>query len=161
MQGGLRNVILVLPIFLLVACSPAGSPGNATDTGRSRLHANNNSAAFGDYVVHVNALSSATLTPQIASAHDIIRSENLGLINLVVLRKTGEPVSADVKLVAANLTGQLKNVAVEKITEGDSIYYIGVVPVENREMINFDFDVRPAGTDRTLLLRFSHEFFAR
>lgn len=148
------------------ACSPPDVPTSQADDGRKRLSANQSYAEFGSYVIHVNAMTSDDLTPEIAQSYGITRSEDLGLINLVVLQKSGEPgmdkpVPAQVKLQTANLTGQLKNVPLKEIQDGISIYYIGTVSVENRETINFDFDIRPAGSDRTLRARYSHEFYTR
>ncbi len=148
------------------ACSPGEGPATSGDDGRKRLNASVSYADFGDYVVHVSAMTSDALTPEVAQAYGITRSEDLGLVNLVVLRKTGEPgvdmpVAAAVELAAANLTGQAKSIRLQEIADGPSIYQIGTVRVENREMINFDFDIRPHGSDRNLAVRFSHEFYTR
>jgi len=58
-----------------------------------------------------------------------------------------------------NLAGQLKNVAMRTITEGDSIYYIGETPVTNREILIFDITITPEGVDRPTDVRFKREFF--
>jgi len=155
----------VLVAMVLSGCDAVETPSAGND-GRKRLNASTNYAEFGDYVVHVNAMNSDGLTPEIASSYGITRSEDVGLINLVVLKKSAEPgmdkpVQTDVSLSAANLTGQVKNVQLREIQDGISIYRIGVVNVENRETVNFDFDIRPKGSDRKLLVRFSHEFFTR
>lgn len=166
----LTKVLTVLLLgtgaLLLGACSPPDVPTSQADDGRKRLSANQSYAQFGGYVIHVNAMTSDGLTPEIAQSYGITRSEDLGLINLVVLEKSDgpgmdTPVTADVKLSTANLTGQLKSVELQEIQDGVSIYYIGTVNVENRELINFDFDIRPDGSDRTLLARYSHEFYTR
>jgi hypothetical protein len=139
---------------------------SASNDGRKRLNASTNYAEFGDYVVHVNAMNSDGLTPEIASGYGITRSEDVGLINLVVLKKSAapgmdKPVQTEVSLSAANLTGQVKSVEMREIQDGVSIYRIGIVTVENRETVNFDFDIRPKGSDRMLRVRFSHEFYTR
>lgn len=170
MQAQTRNLlklmVLICTAALAQACSPPDVPTSQADDGRKRLNANKSYAEFGSYVIHVNAMTSDGLTPEIAQSYGITRSEDLGLINLVVLEKTDgpgmdQPVPAQVKLATANLTGQLKNVRLQEIRDGVSIYYIGTMPVENRETINFDFDIRPEGSDRTLLARYSHEFYTR
>jgi len=152
--------------LLLAACSPGSGGSGNTEDGRKRLNANTSYADFGDYVVHVNAMTTDSLTPEIAQNYAITRSEDLGLINLVVLKKSEDlgvdkPVSTEVKLSVANLTGQLKSMQLKEVIDGDSIYQIGTLPVDNRETINFDFDIRPAESDRTLMVRFSHEFYTR
>lgn len=157
---------LFIAVGLLVGCDMADTSTVTANDGRKRLNVNLSYAEFGGYVVHVNAMNSARLTPEIASTYGITRSENTGLINLVVLEKSADPgsdlpVSADVQLVAANLTGQTKNIELQEIKDDVSIYYIGSVAVENRETINFDFDISPAGSDRVLKVRFNHEFYTR
>jgi len=159
------SVAAVLAL-VLQACSPPDVPTSQADDGRKRLSANQSYAEFGDFVIHVSAMTSDGLTPEIAQSYGIVRSEELGLINLVVLQKSSEPgvdkpVQADVQVKTANLTGQLKDMDLREIQDDVSIYYVGTVSVENRETINFDFDIRPAGSDRTLLARFSHEFYTR
>lgn len=154
-----------LVAVILSGCDSVETPSSGND-GRKRLNATTSYAEFGEYVVHVNAMNSDGLTPEIASSYGITRSEDVGLINLVVLKKSDEPgmdqpVKADVSLSAANLTGQSKSVDLREIQDGMSIYQIGVVTVENRETVNFDFDIRPMGSDRMLLVRFSHEFYTR
>jgi hypothetical protein len=155
-----------LLLIALTACEP-GSPGQtAENDGRMRLSVNNSYGDFGSVVIHINAMTTADLSPEVAQGYGIVRSEDQGLVNLVILRKSDDaggdqPTTGEVTVSAANLTGQLKNVEIQEILDGDSIYYISEVSVDNRETINFDFDVRPDGSDRTLLIRFSHQFYTR
>jgi hypothetical protein len=156
----------LLVTLALYGCDGIEAPSGSAEDGRKRLNANSNYAEFGDYVVHVNAITSDSLSPEIAKSYGITRSEDSGLINLVVLQKSTDagmdkPVSSQVTLSAANLTGQVKSVALQEIQDGVSIYHIGVVSVENRETVNFDFDIRPEGANRILQVRFSHEFYTQ
>ena len=160
--GGLTAVVAMLA---LAACDSPSELGSADAEGRMRLSADNSYGEFGDYVIHINGLPTATLTPEIAQNYGITRSESSGLVNLVVLKNSGEPglqqpVRAQVTLKAANLTGQVKPVEMREITEGPSIYYIGVVSVDNRETVNFDFDIVPEGSNRNLPVRFTHKFYS-
>ena len=167
MSNSMKSMALILPLLLLSACSPPdAASGTSTGDGRTRLNASNSYAEIGNYVVRANAMNTIDLTPDVASAYDITRSEDRALVNLVVLRKADEigvdtPIKANVTLSAANLTGQVKGVDIVEVVDGDSIYYLGEIAVENRETVNFDFDIRPADSDRTLLVRFSHEFYTR
>jgi hypothetical protein len=89
-------------------------------------------------------------------------------VNLVVLRKgdggAEEPIGGTVTVSAANLNGQLKNIELQEVSEladGAGIYYIGVVSVDNREIINFDFDVQPEGSNQLYVIRYTHEFYTK
>ena len=167
MKWNKLGLIALLGLGIAIsACEPANNAAVKSGDGRERLSANKSYGEFGEFVVYVNAMTTAGLTPEIAQSYGITRSENTGLINLVVLQKSndlgqGEPVKAVVELSAVNLTGQLKSVELREVEDSQSIYYIGEVSVDDRETINFDFDVRPEGSNRTLLVRFSHKFYTR
>jgi hypothetical protein len=160
------GITLIATVFVLAACGSADETGGiANGEARTRLSVNKSSAQFGDYEILVVAMSTADLTPEVAQGYDIVRSENQGLVNLVVLQKGADnadtPISGKVKVSASNLTGQLKSMKLREIVDGPSIYYIGVVTVDNRETINFDFDVQPEGSNQVLLIRFTHEFYTK
>lgn len=153
--------------LLVGACSPGEGPtaGSSTD-GWTRLDARKNYAEFGDYVVHVNGMSTVQLTPDIAANYDITRGEDRGLINVVVLRKTegvgtDTPVPAAIELNAANLTAQVKSVNLTEVRDGTSIYYLGQVSVDHEETVNFDLSIRPEGSSRNLRVRYTHQFYTR
>jgi len=157
---------LIVTVFVLAACGSADKTGGITNSeARTRLSANKSTAQFGDYEILAIAMSTADLTPEVAQGYDIVRSENQGLVNLVVLRKAADnadmPISAKVQVSASNLTGQLKSMELREIIDGPSVYYIGVITVDNRETINFDFDVQPEGSNQVLLIRFTHEFYTK
>src|SRR5262249_36980395 len=84
---------------------------------------------FGNYEVHFNAVRTDTLTPEVARSYGIQRSANRVMLNVTVLHKEAEhaprkPVDADVKVDVYNLNGQLKNLELRRVSEGDAIYYI-------------------------------------
>jgi len=166
MQSSVRVGVLVLSaIVLLAGCDAPRDDGTAVSS-RVRLDSSQADAQFGEYVVRVSGLLTSDLTPEIAQTYGIVRSESRGFVNLVLLRKdaaTGAetPVKANVTLSASNLTGQLKNTAIKEIEAADSIYYIVEVEVTDREIINFDFDVRPVDSNRVLQVRFTQEFYGR
>ena len=61
---------------------------------------------------------------------------------------------------ASNLTGQLKNLTLREIREGDAIYYIGTVPVAHGETLIFNVDVTPINETSRFSIRFSRQFYA-
>jgi hypothetical protein len=60
---------------------------------------------------------------------------------------------------AFNLTGQLKSLDIRMIEEGENIYYVGEVSVDNQETLIFNIDVQPKGTDSPYLLTYSRKFY--
>jgi Domain of unknown function (DUF4426) len=118
---------------------------------------------FGNYEVHFNAVRTDSLTPEVARSYGIQRSANRAMLNVTVLHKEAEhaprkPVDADVKVDAYNLNGQLKNLELRRVSEGDAIYYIGEVSISGAEILVFDISVTPAGEAAPFTLKFKREF---
>lgn len=152
-----RRILIALSLLgLLSACGgpgesaviPVAQPAGASD------------ANIGDHVVHFSAQSTDQLPPEVARAYSIVRSKNRAMLNVSVLKASdGTAVVADVSVKTVNLTGQLKNVTMRQIDEGEAIYYIGEVAIANRETLVFDISVMPDGSDRASDVRFKREFF--
>jgi hypothetical protein len=119
---------------------------------------------FGEYRVHYNALNSSLITPEVARAYGIRRSDSRALINISVLRKAGDQSPTAVKaLVMAsgrNLTGQTRNVEMREINDGDgAVYYIGELSVRNMETFDFTVLVTPEGESKPSTLKFRQQFY--
>jgi len=151
------RTFIALSIFtLLAAC---GGPGEDATVPEAQP-AGASDADIGEHIVHFSAQSTDQLPTDVARAYNIVRSKNRAMLNISVLRESdGVPVVADVKVKTVNLTGQLKNITMRQINEGDAIYYIGEVGIENRETLVFDISVTPEGKTQAADVRFKREFF--
>ena len=119
---------------------------------------------FGEYSVHYNALNSSLLSPEIAKAYGIRRSDSRALINISVLKASDDQpdLAVKAKVVAAgrNLTGQTRNVEMREINEAEgAIYYIGELSVRNMETFDFTVLVTPQGQDKAFELKFRQQFY--
>ncbi len=151
------RIVIALSLFAL--SSACGGPGESAVVPEAQPAGASN-ADIGDHVVHFSAMSTDQLTPEVARAFNIVRSKNRAMLTVSVLGKSDQKaVAATVGVEVVNLTGQLKNISMRKIDEGDAIYYIGEVAVANRETLVFDISVMPDGADRVSELRFKREFF--
>lgn len=151
------RIVIALSLFAL--SSACGGPGESAVVPEAQPAGASN-ADIGDHVVHFSAMSTDQLTPEVARAFNIVRSKNRAMLTVSVLGKSDQKaVAATVGVGVVNLTGQLKNISMRKIDEGDAIYYIGEVAVANRETLVFDISVMPDGADRVSELRFKREFF--
>ncbi|NGX16085.1 DUF4426 domain-containing protein [Wenzhouxiangella sp. XN24] len=121
------------------------------------------SETFGDYIVHFNAQSTTMLPAQVARAFGIQRGENRAMLNIAVLRRDAGSeemaVEADVNVAASNLLGQVKNVRLRELREGEAIYYIGEITVANEEIVKFDISVQPEGLERPYEFSFKQQFY--
>lgn len=124
-----------------------------------------NSQKFGVYTVHYSAFTADILTADIAKAYGIKRSKSTALINITLMKDTGQalPVAqkADVVISAQNLIGQKKNIKTQQILEKDAVYYLGETSVDHKERLSFDVKIYPEGTDKMLNVTFQHQFFTQ
>jgi len=115
---------------------------------------------FDDYSIHYNALSSSLITPEVAKAYGIRRSDSRALINISVLKKSGDAARAKVTATGRNLTGQTRKVEMREINEGDgAVYYIGELSVRNMETFDFTVLVTPEGNDKPYTVKFRQQFY--
>ena len=150
------NTAALIVLLVLVACGGGGEP-----TVPEARPAGDSFADIGSHVVHFSALSTDQIPPEVARAYGIVRSKNRAMLNVSVLEEdTNAPVSATVTVKTSNLTGQLKNVIMRKIEEQEAIYYIGEIPVANRETLIFDISVTPEGETEASKLRFQRQFYS-
>ncbi|CAN5200902.1 hypothetical protein BH24PSE2_BH24PSE2_08920 [soil metagenome] len=157
-----RLVLLAVAATGGAACDSADGPIEGPQAGSSQTLAEN-FHDFGDYVVHFNALPTIQLAPEVARNYDIVRSENKAMLNIAIIHKVegtlGKSVPGRVRARAANLTGQLKTVALRKIVEGEAIYYIAEMPVSNGETLIFDVEVSPKNESGRFRFRFQETFY--
>ncbi len=119
---------------------------------------------FGDYIIHYNALSSSLITPEVAKAYGIKRSDSRALINIAVLKNAGDQMASAVKAKVTtsgrNLTGQTRNVDMREIDDGDgAIYYIGELSVRNMETFDFTVMVLVEGQNKPFKVKFRQQFY--
>ena len=124
-----------------------------------------NSTTAGEYIIHHNALTTDTLTPQIASAYQIQRSKSRGMVNIAVLKTDSagkpQPVSAKVTLASRNLVGQIRDIPLREIRQAEAIYYIADFPVADREHLHFKTTVLAAGQTYPIEASFQQQFYTR
>lgn len=118
---------------------------------------------FGDYTVHYSAFSTDILTPEVARSYQIQRSKNRALLNVSVLKKlmgtTGQPVKAQVKATATNLSSQLRELDVRELEEHGAVYYIAQTTVANEETLRYDISITPEGETAPFTFSFDQQFF--
>lgn len=117
----------------------------------------------GPFRIHYNAFTTDTLTERTARDYGIVRSRNRALLNVSVqLREAarqGHPVTAQITAVAINLNGQLRQLEMRELTQGEAIYYIAEMPITDRETYHYDLSIQPAGSSESIQLKFTRQFF--
>jgi predicted small lipoprotein YifL len=158
-----RLLAALMTLVLLTGCGQDADVGATISSTTAEAPAAS-SRDFGDYVIHFNAISTDQLQPEIARTYNITRSKNRAMLNVSIIKKQealpGMPVAGSVSASANNLTGQLKNLSLREIIEGDAIYYIGDISVANAETLVFNISATPADETEALAVRFSRQFFS-
>jgi alkanesulfonate monooxygenase SsuD/methylene tetrahydromethanopterin reductase-like flavin-dependent oxidoreductase (luciferase family) len=119
---------------------------------------------FGDYTVHYSAMNTSLLTPEIAKAYGIRRSDSRGMVNISVLKGDTEEAATAVKAMVTatgrNLTGQTRTLDMREIDDGDgAVYYIGELSVRNMETFDFTVEVTPNGNKKPYIVKFRQQFY--
>ncbi len=160
------RIVCVAAIGLVVSGLTACGPSPTETGGGANQQAapfDERSKTFGDYELFFNALATDQLTPEIARAYNITRSKARAMLNVTIRKKMADgttvPVTGDITVKATNLTGQLKSLTLRQVTEADAIYYIGDLPVANREVLVFDISATPNGESTPLNVRFQQQFY--
>ena len=155
----MKNKKILIALSLLGLVSACGGPGESSTIPEAQP-ANASNLDIGDHVIHYSAQLTDQLPPESARAYDIVRSKTRAMLSVSVLDKTDKTtVAATVTVKTVNLTGQLKNFTMRQINEQDAIYYIGTLPVANRETLIFDISVTPDGVEKSSDIRFKRQFF--
>lgn len=113
---------------------------------------------LGPWDVHYMVIDTTFLTPDVARAYGIVRSKYNALVNIAVLdsaTKAAQNVSVIGK--ATNLIGNSRKLDFKKVEEGESIYYLAVLPFRDRETFRFAIEVQHGNTSKTL--KFQQELF--
>jgi len=135
---------------LLLACLPLASMAE-------------NSTDIPGYIIHHNAFTTDTLSPEVARHYQLTRSKNRGMLNVSVIKgvpgTTGQSVRAEITARATNLAGQSREIELREITDGDAIYYIGDFRITHQETLNFTLEVTPEGASEPYTAHLSQQFF--
>lgn len=120
---------------------------------------------FGDYTIYYSAFTSDSLQPSMAKLYKIVRSKNRALLSISIQKKSlapiGSPVKADVKVEATNLTGQLKNIEVREVDEGNAVYYISEFHVAHEEILDFTLTATSKEFKKPLVVKFRQKFYTK
>lgn len=118
---------------------------------------------FGDHVLHFSSIPTSQLEADVARQYNISRSKSRALLTVSIIRKEegtpGVSVPGEVTVSANNLTGQIKNLSLRQIQEGEAYYYIGDVAVANNETLVFNINAIPENETDSLSVRFMRQFY--
>jgi hypothetical protein len=116
---------------------------------------------FGDYTIHFQAVPTEMLPAAVAREQGFVRSKQQWLLNVTVLKDndaTGVAVPAAVTVTARDLVGKPRAIALKKVDEGDTVYYIGTFRVTHDDLWRFALSATPEGSAKPLELTWEQRF---
>lgn len=117
----------------------------------------NRQETFGDVTVYYNAFASTSLSADVANASDLIRSKELNVLNITVLR-AGKPLPSSVSGTYKDLTGRPKPLTFKHVTDKGWTSYIAQFPVKQADTYTFHIDVK-AGNENNHSFSFNQEIY--
>ncbi len=165
MHNALKRLMIpfILVVVALYGCD-SSQQTSANNQNRIELGKYQNQKAFGDYIIHVNALTTDLLPADVARNYKIARSKSRVMLNVVITKNVGGeviPVTGKVETVTTNLAKQYKDMDMREIVEQDAIYYIGEVSVDNEEILIFNIDITPVDESKAISLAYRDQFFTK
>ncbi len=106
---------------------------------------------LGSWDVHYIAFNSTFLTPEVARAYGIVRSDNNTLINISVLdRYTQAAQKVEISGFARNLLGTTMPLEFKEVVEGEAIYYLATLTTRDEEHFRFVLDIKQGRVEQQL-----------
>lgn len=117
---------------------------------------------FGDYQVHYSVFNSSFLTPKVAKAYGIVRSNTLAVMNISVLKKqkdgTYKGVEADVSGDQYDLIRR-DPLDFQEVREQDAVYYLSTFEIQDRITIYFTVNVQVSPDEQPFKVEFTRMLY--
>lgn len=115
---------------------------------------------FDGYRVFYSAFNSSFISPAVASAYDIVRGKERGLVNITVVPDGVEGGrTAQVSGHVTNIFAQQQPLAFFEVREGDVVYYLAPFKFENEDTLTFKITVTPRADKPSRELSFHRKFY--
>ncbi len=99
---------------------------------------------LGEYTVHYNAMPASELDPEVARRHDLPQTSDRCVVTVAVVdNDSGEPVSAGVRASATRPDGRMYKLDMRPVSDAGGMYYVGQLPLDSADSIEFMLEVRP------------------
>jgi len=115
---------------------------------------------FGNIKVFYSSFNSSFILPDVASAYNITRGKDKGLVNISVIvnDKTGG-TTALVKGAVFNIFAQQQKLKFLEVREGDIVYYLAPFEFENEDSMTFKIQIQPDPNKPAYSISFQNKFY--
>lgn len=115
-------------------------------------------AHWQDFDIHFTTINSMLIPSEVATAHNIVRSEKRIITNISI-RRDGKAIAAKLTGTSSNLFGQLFTLEFDEITEPGAIYYLSNQLIDERDRLIFKIDITPVKHPETYRLQFIRQYY--
>ncbi len=123
----------------------------------AEAHAQAHQSTDGVYTLRSSTVSSQSIAPSVARAHNFTPGPAVAILNVTVIEK-GQPANgtttAAISVTARDLAGRAQTVEMKEDRENGYVSYYGTYRHLRNETLTFDIMARPEGTEKRLVLHY-------
>ena len=126
------------------------------------ISANDNNEYTSDpYTIHYSVFNSTFVPPDVASAYQLRRGKNIGMINVSVRKKLDKGTLEKRAFVKGTKSDFIHTNTLDfiEIEEKGAIYYLASFQFGHRDTLNFSIEVQPDRNKPPISLQFSHVLY--
>jgi hypothetical protein len=112
----------------------------------------------GPYEIHYTAISSTLIPASVAAKHGLVRSGNRIITNIAI-RTSDKSVGATITGTAENILNQLQPLDFHEVIEQGTIYYLAEQIINEKDLIRYNIQIQPVGSQETYELAFQRQYF--
>lgn len=115
---------------------------------------------YGDTRIYYSAFNSSFITPQVASAYNIARGKDRGLVNISVIegqRPQGKAVH--ITGTVSNILGQQQTLDFVEVREGEAVYYLAPFRFSDEDFMTFTIQVQLEAGKPARSFKFQRTFY--
>lgn len=115
---------------------------------------------FGNIKVYYSSFNSSFILPDVATAYNITRGKDKGLVNISVI--ANDKIGGTTALVNGavfNIFAQQQKLKFFEVREGDIVYYLAPFEFENEDSMTFKIQVQPDPNKPAYSISFQNKFY--
>ena len=133
--------LLLLLLFFLI-------PGFAKELNTENLK------QHADLEIYYSAFPSSFISPKIANSNRISQRKDLGIVNIVGLKRYGNYVPLAIHGNVQNIFQQKQILNFNLVQEGDALYYLASFNYENEDFLTFSIWIKPQSATQENQIKF-------
>ncbi|MAR33180.1 MAG: hypothetical protein CMK35_05920 [Porticoccaceae bacterium] len=107
-----------------------------------------------DLEIYYSAFPSSFISPEIANSNRISQRKDLGIVNIVGLKRYGNYVPLAIHGNVQNIFQQKQILNFNLVQEGDALYYLASFNYENEDFLTFSIWIKPQSATQENQIKF-------